>query len=529
MKKLYWTLMGVGAFLALVPALQFGLVVLSFGLLVPILFMPTIAYYGLCLLPLVLFGSGQLFRVPSVLASLAILIALLFAPGYLINLKSKEIKEQAQRIAQILPLQHIGVTIDVPLGQQHESACNNVCQALLTGSRVSAVQVVDRKTSFINGRTFRILANDFCLPVNTSSNENKLRVERILDGEKCLVSTKKTIAEQVELTFQFPLSQGYLDPSNKMSVSVLNERTLKLELAEMSGTYLVPHFPPYIDFKMEGGIVSGSSRFAGQEQSVNELVLGMLSGETDAISQFRINSFQPAKVDSAKLRGMLNSLLAANPAGYKVNLENTELFKQYLHSLHDTAYLRELIKNDSIGLDLEIMVTLSNKPELIDLAASQIIKYFKTDCERTVYSLLFRLSSSALEPYLDQLLSLKNNGSKCQQEALVLMSGRLGEDPAPGLAKLAASNQYADQMIALEAMCRSDRRWSRSLMPLITKYLPQHCVPTGYYNRDLILVGKQLVAMQNLGGEAETGQWLNDCTAGDRQHYERLLIRKDCE
>jgi hypothetical protein len=537
MKKLYWTLMAVGGALALVPGLQFALVVLSFGLLVPILFLPTIAYYGLAILPFELLGSIRILRFPSVLVSIVMLTALLFVPGHLIRLKSKEVNEQAQKLALIFPSQKVVVSIDAPFGQQTEPGCNNLCDALLNSSRVSAVQVLDSKASFNRGRTYSVLADKSCLDANALLKENLLRLERILDGEKCLVSTNIKLDEQVRLTFEYPMSQGDLDPGNRLSISVLRDQEWKVEMKDSSGTYSVPHFPPYIDFVMEGGIVSGGSRFAGEVRVVNDLILGQMFVGADDTFQFSQKSLTAAETDSAKLQAILVSLLARKPPGYKLNLENAELFRQYVDTLHlwrgrnaeTTAFLRQLLGGDNIGLDINMMTTLSNVPELIDLAAPQIIRRFKSECEKSVHNLLFRLSPEALEPFKIQLINLRATSSECQREALSQMSGLLGDDPTPFLTALMKSGRYGDQITALEAMCRSDPRWAVSLIPLILQDMPLHCVSTDYYGHPIIKFEKQLSALQNLGGHIQVVEWLKNCTAEDNQHYKQILSRKSCD
>jgi hypothetical protein len=193
MKKYYWILMLAGGLLALAPGLQFMLVTMTGGLLIPILFLPSLAYYGLCLLPVVVSGSGRTFRLPSKVVPVLLLIGLLFTPGFLYYLNSYAIERQAENLAAILPKANLDFTVDVPFRQDAIANCNVVCGALLKSSLVSAVHVQDSKASIRNGRTYKIFADNSCAPGGSSSDENSVRIERILDGGKCLVSTNDTL------------------------------------------------------------------------------------------------------------------------------------------------------------------------------------------------------------------------------------------------------------------------------------------------------------------------------------------------
>lgn len=515
------------------------LAIFSGGLLGPLFLLPTISYYGLALLPVVLSRPFNQNMKLNLFTSTVAFAALLYGPVFLFDATQGEFNSKLELLEQSLPAGALIVSLEYPDQlDQKQVTCNKICQKLLANERVSSVTAIDFAKSVNVDRTYSIANSEQCGLINSESYIGGDEVELLIADKRCIISTASRPNANVRIQFQRPLFQGLVDAQNILTVSVKRDSNWTLLFENLTGKFSELYFPPRVSFDFSGGIPSSGSKFAGRQKIYSHEVIGKLSGFAGSNANEEQAGAASPPVASIELRATLKAILQAHAPHYKINAHHALLFEQYIRSLKlwrardplDTEFLVSLLKNNNIELDQTMMITLSNATDLIDVAAPNIIQKFSNDCDRSVYSLLYRLSPQALAPHSRQLLLLKNEANECQQVALNQLSGRLGVDPMPALIAMARSDEISVRRSAFQAMCRADRIWASSLIPVIMEYLPRQCPDTSSYTSSNVQIELQLLALKNLGADSELSNWLKTCGPDDLANFKRRLRRPDdCE
>jgi hypothetical protein len=531
MRRFYTYIMMSGAILALFPSLQFVLAIASGGLLFPILFLPTAAYYGLALLPFFYrTQSRQIFVLQWIMAAAIGLVAL-FWPNHRFDDELGKARAQALEIRTSIKKDTFDVVMEAPIPDTSTIRCHEFCQFFLANKNIASLKLTKVSHKSIQHRTFRLDTQNNCLSLASQKSLAEKQIERILENGRCIVgSAANDDKGDVKFVFEGPATNTPPVYDNEMSVYTTLDGRWELRSKRVEGNIEEPVFPPWIGFDMAGGSPSSGSKFVASKTPRNRLLLETIVDGPEALVGSANSGFKPRPVSIEKLREMLSAQLLTMPQSHKLTEETHGVYLQFLEALDirapatsvDLTFLAQLLSENRIELGESLRTIMSNVPDIRNAGAELLVRNFQLSCSPSVVGLLTRVSIQKIEQYRERILALANSPLTCHQDGVFLLSGRLGLDPTMKIIEKLNLNSP----LVLRAMCISDPKWYRSLKPVLLPLLPEKCDNSGKHNPSLKRI---LNTLKILGADIEISAWLISCDMQIRRQFESQLNNPYCD
>jgi hypothetical protein len=534
LRKFYYAIMVLGAIFAATPGLQFALAILSGGLLFPVLFLPTMAYYGLALVPFLVPSHGHQAMLIKGGLTATILLAIVLLPSYLAEPYLENAKYTSLKIRDSLKKDRFDVLLQVPIANDEQIQCTEFCQFILAGENVASLKLTDTPRHPSSFRIFRIVEIAICNSAESNLNDENIRIEIVLADGRCIVSKPAPNDDaEVKLAFHNPIKGVSPDSDNKLNVYTRVAGKWDLQLEDVKGDVKSPSFPPWIGFEMSSGTVHGGSVFVSTKTPRNLYILKTIMGSREAAGRPPTGSSEDKPVSSLKLKGILVEQLTEMLPNSALSEKQHPVYSQFLDSLlvqraansESLVFLSELLRSDRIILGQKLKIVMSNNPLILNASVKLLVQEFTSACSVEVINLLSSVDTKTIELYSERLLPIPASTNQCQSDGALLLSGRLGPDPTSKLEETLSRAAAGSQRIAVRAMCISNTKWADKLKPLLLTLMPKHCDDSGNWNPQL---EELLVALKNLGGEPEISAWLKSCSENSSKHFLRVLRRSNC-
>jgi hypothetical protein len=547
----YFSVLIVGWFLWSYPDWMIVILMLTFGLGIPLFFAPALAFYMTFLWPAVVLYSGFGWRRFAGIVAVITLLTVSLVPPFRAGIKARDFGSQnaTTEVSKTLSSMPTVLELVVPLNfyggpddMLRNAPCDAFCQRLLLSGAVRAVQVsTTQGTSKKISVVYRIQQNQSCPKAFGDGSIVLPETQDAASRGQCIYAKKVTGSQP----------------------SVRIEKTVELNDTDDKHLFFVPkRSTTYTVSEYYNGSWRRRSKFVEYETEVLSYPLLPLFVGTGGLSMKSgwwrhdvvLNPVSPERVLEVSTKQKLKELpkvameppvafvkrVLSRPGSEPFGEEILVPIRNYLNTLRprqtlsaeDKAIVQQLLGDRRFSGMAFLLSALEAEPELVIPLIPGLLNRLAVPIDESkghdhnaIGWLIARAPIESVRPFSGQIIRIAESSDQWHVSPLLVVAGRLDADASDLLIRRLKAESWTVRGAAVNGICSADAALKARLLPELKAILAIYGGKHYGGNEDLELA---LTGLKNGGFEAEVESYLKLNEESDAKRLSYAMTRLKC-